>query len=100
MIPLSFEEEEIRLAQFKAKLRQSDIDFDEHTMEVHWAGTSATHPEGYISANFSGETLTFDQLKQASNIFGTHHIDIGCEHGCASDPCHERVITFWGALGL
>ena len=101
MIPASYDEEQVRLGLFRELLRRSEIDFDVSSMLVRWADPSDEHyPEGYVEANFSGDTLTFASLEKASVLFGTRQIDIGCEHGCASDPCHERVITFRGARGL
>ena len=70
-------------------------------MMIVWADPMRKEfPDGYLSVNFEGDKLTFADLEQISQLFGTRHIDVGCEHGTGSDPCHERVITIYGAHGL
>jgi hypothetical protein len=82
------------------QLGLSDL-FDEFSMYVVWADPARKHhPEGHVAFNFGGETLTFEMLEQVSHLFGTRCIDVGCEHGTGSDPCHESVITIYGAQGL
>lgn len=36
--------------------------------------------------------LTFDKLAELSRIFGTTDINIGCDTGTGSDPCHSRQL--------
>lgn len=43
---------------------------------------------------------TVAQLDQLVDTLGARQIDISCDNGCSSDPCHERVLTIYGALGL
>ena len=101
MKPKTYAEEGERIDTFKELLRQAGIAFDDWSLLVHWADpTSKDHPEGYLSVHFEGETLSFEDLEKASKLLGTRKIDIGCEHGCSSDPCHESLITIYGAQGL
>jgi hypothetical protein len=100
MKPATEAECEERSELYKGLLRKAKISFDEHSLVICWAGTSESHPEGYLIVHFAGDDLTFEALAEASRFLGTRRIDIGCDHGCSSDPCHERVLTFYGALGL
>lgn len=85
---------------FVGHLRSAGLEFDEFSLVVVPAGGNPACPEGYLSVNFIGDSLTFDVLAKISELMGTRKIDIDCEHGCSSDPCHERVITIRGAQGL
>ena len=85
---------------FAGYCQQAGIKTNEYAISVVRAGDSTVHPEGYVVVEFRGKTLTFEMLEKASELFGTRKIDLGCDHGCASDPCHETNITFWGARGL
>jgi len=76
------------------------IETNKCAMTMVRAGADPIHPEGYVVVEFRGKTLTFEMLERASRLFGSRTIDVGCDHGCASDPCHETNITFWGAKGL
>jgi hypothetical protein len=91
---------EARIAVFKSFLQRAGLEFDDCSLIVRWKGSDPRFPEGYIAVNFTGDNLTFDVLEKASQLLGTRKIDISCDHGSSSDPCHERLITFWGAVGL
>ena len=99
MKPATYDEEEKRREVIKGRLQSTGIEFDE--VVIIWADpTRENHPEGWVELNFTGDQLTFESLEQISHQFGTRSIDVGCEHGTGSDPCHERVITIYGAHGL
>lgn len=85
---------------FAGYCQEAGIETNEYAILIVRAGDSAVRPEGFVVVEFHGKTLTFEMLEKASALFGTHKIDVGCDHGCASDPCHETNITFWGAKGL
>jgi hypothetical protein len=36
--------------------------------------------------------INFELLEKLVNAFGTRKIDLGCDTGCSSDPCHERLL--------
>lgn len=100
MKPKSPADEEARREVYKSLFRKAKISIEEYSLRVVWAGESETHPEGYITVIFTGDDLTFESLVDVSRFFGTRQIDISCDNGCSSDPCHERVITVYGALRL
>lgn len=85
---------------FTAYCLEAGIETNKYAISMVRAGDNPAHPDGYVVVEFRGETLTFEMLEKASVLFGTRKIDVGCDHGCASDPCHETNITFWGAKGL
>lgn len=100
MKPATPGEDERRRAEFCRLLRQSGLEFDGYILNLVWAGELAPTHKGYIQVQFTGDDLTFDVLDKASQLLGTRQIDISCDHGTGSDPCHERLITFWRAIGL
>lgn len=100
MVSTSHADEEARREVYKSLFRKAKISIDEYSLRVVWAGKSDKYPQGYITVTFTGDDLTFDSLVDASRFFGTRQIDISCDHGSGSDPCHKRVLTVYGALGL
>ena len=100
MKPATSIEDEKRRAELCELLRQSGLEFNGYILNLVWAGELAPTHKGYIQVQFTGDDLTFDVLEKASKLLSTRQIDISCEHGTGSDPCHERLVTFWGATGL
>jgi hypothetical protein len=100
MKPASWTEEEARREVYKGLLRKAKLDFDEHSLMVVWAGGDLMYPEGLLMVHFTGDDLTFEVLAEVSRLLGTRKINLSCDSGCSSDPCHERMIHIYGASGL
>jgi hypothetical protein len=100
MKPTNRADEEARREVFKGLLRKAKLDFDEYSLMVVWAGENSKHASGYLTVQFTGDTLSFETLAEISRFLGTRKIDLDCDTGCGSDPCHDRTITIYGALGL
>jgi hypothetical protein len=45
-----------------------------------------------------GNDLTFDQLSELSRAFGTRNINLTCDTGTGSDPCHDALILVKDAM--
>jgi hypothetical protein len=83
---------------FAYELRNAGLSFE--YMIVVYASENLAHPEGYILVEGLTEDLTFEILEQISKRLATRKINIGCDQGTSSDPCHERCLCIYGAAGL
>lgn len=54
-------------------------------------GRDADERPESLTCSYYGD-MTFDVLKKVSRAFGTRLVDLGCETGTGSDPCHCREL--------
>lgn len=69
----------------------------EATALARFCGLAVDYAEVHddrIVINYGGG-LTFEKLAKVSEKFGTTKIDLGIDHGCASDPSVDPYIIVW-----